>query len=109
MNRIQLACYSLIASAIVLVGLLVVSLPRWWSPTAQASLVLGKDTLTLMTAKTRPDEEALFVLDGLNQKLLIYRLDLVKKQLELAGNADLVQLFASGGGDDGKGQERPGR
>ncbi len=95
MSRIQLACYFLIASAFVLTGLLIVNLPDPLAPKAHAGLVLGKETLTLMTAKTRSDEEALFVLDGLAGKLLIYRLNLGQKQLELSGSADLTQIFQS--------------
>lgn len=100
MDRTQLACYGLIASACVLAGLLFVRLPNRLTSPAHASLVLGKETLTLMTARTRPDEEALFVLDNLAGKLLIYRLNLGKKQLELSGSADLTQIFQGADKDD---------
>ncbi len=106
MNRIQLACCFLIASAFVLAGLLITSLPMSATPLAQAGVVLNKETLTLMTAQTRKDEEALFILDNLNEKLLIYRIDLVKKQLELAGAADLPVLFSEGGSEK---RDRRGR
>jgi hypothetical protein len=106
MNRTHLACYSMIASAFVLAGLLLVSLPERLVTSAEASLVLNKDTLTLMTARTRPDEEALFVLDGLSEKLLIYRLDIAKKQLELVGAADLAEIFK---GDLGQNPTKRGR
>lgn len=100
MNRTALACYSLLASAFVLAGILVAQLPRPLIPSAQASMLVNKETLTLMTARTRPDEEALFILDGLKGKLLIYRLDLGKKQLELSGSADLAHVFRGGRNDE---------
>ncbi len=102
MTRTQLACYSLMASAFLLAGLLIVNLPDRLAPQANAAMVLNKDTLTLLTARTRSDEEALFVLDSLNAKLLIYRLDIGKKQIELAGTADLTQLFETNQEDSGK-------
>ena len=93
MERIELACYSLIASAFVLAGMLLTQLPDQMVQSAQGGLVLNRETLTLMTARTRPDEEALFVLDGSKGKLLIYRLNVGKKQLELSGSADLNHIF----------------
>lgn len=105
MTRTHLACYGLGASAFVLAGLLVISFRGGWTPQAQASLIVNRDAISLLTAKTRADEEALFVLDGSNDKLLIYRLELAKNQLELAESIDLNLLFA-GGGQGGAG---PGR
>ncbi len=107
MSRIQLACCCLIASAFALTGLLITSWPMSVTPQAQAGVVLNKETLTLLTAQTRRDEEALFILDNLNEKLLIYRLNLAKRQLELAGAADLPKLFSEGGTE--KQRDRRGR
>lgn len=104
MNRTQAACYGLIASAFVLSGLLLATMPQRLAPVARADLVLSKETLSLLTARTRIDEEALFILDNLTGKLLIYRLDLGKKQLELAGSADLSQIFIPN-----QERDRPGR
>jgi len=109
MDRIDLARYSLIASAFVLAGLLIVNLPDRVVPTAHAELVINKENLTLMTAKTRPGEEALFVLDGSRGKLLIYRLDVGRKQLELSGSADLAQLFQNNQQDDQDNRNRRSR
>ncbi len=103
MDRLNTACYSLIASAFVLAGLLVATAIDRVTPAAQAGMVVNKETLTMLTAKTRPDEEAMFVLDGLNQVLLIYRLDVAKKQLELSAAAYLPDLFQEGG----DGQPKP--
>jgi len=109
MGRTEVACYSLMASAFVLAGLWIVNAPERLGATAQASLVVGKETVTLMTARTRPDEEALFVLDSLRGKLLIYRLDLGKKQLELSGSADLKQIFRVPEEDDQNNRQKRGR
>lgn len=103
MNRTHAACYSLIASMFVLAGLLIVNVSGRLTPLAHADMVIGKESLTLLTASTRAGEEALFVLDSINEKLMIYRLDIAKKQLELAGAADLRQLFQ--GGDDDRGRQ----
>jgi hypothetical protein len=96
MNRIQLACYSLLASAFILGGLLLVNLGPRMTSRADAAMVIARDNFTLMTAMTRSQEEALFVLDNLGNRLLVYRLDLGRNRLELAGAADLAQIFAVG-------------
>ena len=94
MNQVQLACVFLIASAMVLAGLLVTQVRRDPpAPQAFADQVITTGAFSLMTAKTRKDEEALFMLDTLNQKLLIYRLDLGKKRLVLAGSSSIEDIF----------------
>lgn len=93
MNRIQTACYCLIASAFILAGLLVAQLGDRAANPAQASMVIARDNFTLMTAKSRKGEESLFVLDNTAGRLMIYRLNLGKKRLELAANADLNNIF----------------
>lgn len=100
MNRIHLACYGLIACAFVLTGLLLVQLDARFDTEAQASMVIARENFTLLTARTRASEEALFVLDNANERLLIYRLDLGKQALLPAGAFNLPTLFqnaASGG------------
>jgi len=93
MTRIQLACYALIASACVSAALLLSQLPGI-EQEARAELLLNKDTLTLMTAQVRADEDALFVIDSVNEKLLIYTTDFGKKKLELAvAPVDLARMF----------------
>ena len=96
MNRTQLAGAALTASAMILAGLLIVQMQRHEPPTpyAVAEQVINTGAFSLMTAKTRDNEEALFMLDNLNEKLLIYRLDLGRKRLELAGSAEISEIFA---------------
>lgn len=108
MNQIQLACCSLIASACVLTGLLVVNMEdKQILPSADADLVIASPNLTLMTTRTQANEESLFVLDGQSHKLLIYHLDLARKRVELSASEDLRKLFNLKGGAGGP--RRPGR
>jgi len=95
MNRIQIACYGLMASAFVLAGLLVSALPRLENQ-AQAQLVVNRDNITLMTARSRLNEQALFVIENNSQRLLIYTLDIGRRRLNLAQGLDLATAFASG-------------
>lgn len=103
MNRIQLACYGLTASAFVLAGLLLSALPAHMEPSAEAALVVSRDNITAMTARTRDKEEALFVIENNSQRLLIFTLDIGKRRLERAHAQDLTQIFRSsapaGGGN----------
>lgn len=103
MDRIRLACYGLIASAFVLAGLLFVSLDGRLNSTAEADMVIARENFTLMTALTRDGEESLFVLDNTTGKLLIYTLNLGRKQLELGANVNLVDVFNRGAGGAGGG------
>ena len=107
MNRTETACYSLIASAFLLAGLLIVQVSSTPN-TADASLVIARDNFTLMTAKTRSNEESLFVLNNSTSRLLIYSLDIGRERLELAGGANLAEVFsrASGGDDADRGRGR---
>lgn len=100
MNRIQLACYGLLTSAFVLSGILLGVLPSRLEPRADAdSLVVSRDNFTIMTAKTRANEESLFVLENSSQKLIVYSVDVGRKRIEPAGVADLAKLFGSQGGE----------
>ncbi|MEL7087267.1 MAG: hypothetical protein AAGL98_02305 [Planctomycetota bacterium] len=109
MNRIQTVCYCLIASALVLSGLLVVQLAEKTSPNeAEASLVIARENFTLLTAEVRDEEEALFVLDNTSGTLLIYRLNISSKNMELAAGLPLKEIFDGGrdGNDDNSRRRR---
>jgi hypothetical protein len=100
MNRIQLACYCLIASAFVLAALLVANIgPRLGSviQPAEAGLVIAKNNFTFLTARARAGDEALFVIDNFNEQLLIYSVDAGRKRMDVANVVDLSRLFAGGG------------
>ncbi len=97
MDRTTLCRTSLIASAFVLSGLLLMAV-HWrggLAAAAQGEMIVSKDTFTVMTARTRQDEEAVFVLDSLEEKLLIYTLDLrgTGGRIKLLFRQDLRELF----------------
>jgi len=109
MNKIQLACAGLIGSAFVLTGLLLVNMQDRFSSTADAGLVLSKDNFTIMTAKTRVNEEALFIIENNSQKLMVYKTDITKKVISPAAQPyDLATAFgnqpATGGAAGGGGR-----
>ncbi len=104
MNRIETACFGLIASAFILAGLLIVQLSAMPN-TAEASLVITRDNFTLLTARTKNGEESLFIINNMTSRLLIYSLDLGRDSMELVGGAELQSLFTGGAGGAG----RPGQ
>ena len=114
MDRTQTACYALIAAAFVLGGLLIAELGKF-TPRAEAELVNTNQNVTLLTTQTADDEEALFVLDGGNDQLLVYKVRLRgggnrgMGRLELAERRSLRRLFGGGGGGNDRGGGRRGR
>ena len=103
MTCIESARYSLIASACVLAGLLVYSAGGRVLPQAYGGMGLTKGNLTFLTAKSANDEEALFVLDNVSQRLLIYTTSLRGRRglVEPKVNRHLQQMFGTneiGGG-----------
>ena len=107
MNRTQLACYSLLASAFVLAALLLVRIEDRFTPPAHAGEVITRDAFTLLTARTEQDEESLFIIDNSTQRLLIYRTDIARKRIDLAHPAiNLADLFNLAGGPGGAGGGR---
>ena len=107
MNRIQTACYCLIASGVVLAGLLAVQVAQRTGPNeAHAEMVIARDQFTIMTAQTRDGEEGLFVLDNNTGSLLVYRLNISDRTLEPAGGVRIDQIFNAGGGDTGNTRQR---
>ncbi|MCX5658287.1 MAG: hypothetical protein NTW19_01025 [Planctomycetota bacterium] len=112
MNSTQKACCILMASAFVLAALLLVTLQERFTARAEASpLIIARENITAMTAKTRINQESLLVLDNASQKLLIYDLDVAKQRMNLIGETDLSKLFAPPGGGAGPGRatQPPGR
>ena len=95
MTRIQLACYCLIASAFVLAGLLLNGSDSVL-PEARGDMVLSKGNLTFLTTPTANDEEALFVLDNVSQRLLVYTVQLRRPgRVDLKGNYPLQPMFGT--------------
>ena len=83
MSRVQLACYSLLASAFLLAGLLVVQLGDRLETPAHAAMVVNQQNFTLMTAPTQEREEALFIMDDNSGQLLIYKSDVPRERIVL--------------------------
>ena len=97
MNRIQTACFMLLASAFVLSAILVVQLDKVTpANTADADQVIAQpQSFSLMTARTRGDDESLFVLDSTSGKLVIYKPNIGREQLEVVRAIDLSQIFGN--------------
>lgn len=108
MNRIQTACYCLIASTVALSGLLLIQLSERVQPNAaEAEMVIARENFTLMTADVRSGEEALFVLDNATGTLLVYRLDVSRGQMVPADALRLSEAFsADQDGDRDRGRSR---
>lgn len=111
MNRTEFACYALLVSAFLLGGMLIVQMQNNGPLTssAHAEMVLTSGDMTIMTARTKDDEEALFVLDNVSQELHIYTLDLAKKRLRRNETIRLGRLFGDRGGGRGNGRGRDAR
>ena len=111
MRRTELACYGLLASALLLAGMLIVQLQTHGSltPEANAAMTLTRGDLTVMTARTKNKEEALFVMDNITQELHVFTLDLGKKRLKRNTTRRLDKIFGTtrrsvGGGGGGGGR-----
>ena len=98
MTRINVACFCLLASAFALGGVLLVNLSTDLEPTAHADMVVTRDNFTFMTALTADGAESIFLLDNLNEKLLIYDPDLGRKEIKLG---TVLPLSPGGGGAGG--------
>ena len=106
MNRIQTASFCLLISAFVLAGILVVRLDR--VTTANTALadgqVIAQPNFSLMTARTRGADESLFVLDSSSGRMVVYRPNLGREQLEVVQAFDMAEIFSRGGGRGGRGR-----
>ncbi len=110
MKPIEVACYCLIASAFMLGGLLFSNIRgSLLEQEAKADMVVSRENFTVMTARTRANEEAVFVLNNITNRLLIYRMNVARNELELVANEDISRQFGLAGGGGGGGGTRPGR
>lgn len=106
MNRTHTICCCLIASAVVLSGMLITQLGQRYENPADAAMVIARDNFSLMTAKTRSSEEALFILDNASGTLLVYNMEIARRRIALADGVKLDQLFGNVGRGDGDADER---
>jgi hypothetical protein len=110
MKRFDFACYSLLASAFVLAAIVLVQLQsRSVLPTANAEMVLNRGNLTLMTAQTRPNEESVFVLENSTSTLLVYKIDVNRKRIDLARKQELSGWLRAAQGQTGGASTGGGR
>ncbi len=133
MTRTDIACYALIASAMVLGGLAIVTasdrsgaadtsarqsaaaalmsqMP--FESVASADFVVNKNIFTFLSARGISDEDFLYVLDNKNEKLVCYRHLPSNPRIELFAGIDIranvdraLQTVGGGGG----GSNRSGR
>jgi len=114
MNRIQTACYCLIASAVVLGALVMVQGSKFVNNTAQAEMVVNKDFTTVLSAQFRTDSEIIYVLDSKQAVLQAYIMDNNRNQIERLGAMDVAAMFErwakrGGGLQRGGGNNRQAR
>ena len=91
MQNNKIAFYSLIASSVVLAGLLFAQV-QTLLPAAHAEMVLNRGSLTMLTAPTADGEESLFIIDSRANVLLIYQTDMGQKRLELKQSISLADV-----------------
>lgn len=102
MNRTQLACFALTASAFILAAMLVVRLGDL--NTAQAALVTQGDDYVFLTAATG-GQESLFVLDKNAHMLIVYETEIRGRRGKLVPKnfyslTTLLELDNLGGAED---------
>lgn len=100
MNRIQTACFCLLASAFVLAAILVVRVDQQTAPNAaHADMVIAQPQFTMMTAVTRGggeadgSEESLFILDNTRGILLVYTPNVGREQLTPITSIKMSNIF----------------
>ena len=95
-SNIQVACYSLMASAFILAGVLIVGMADDFTSKAHAEMVIAEGSFSLMTTLTKSGEESLIVLDNTSATMLVYRLELSKKDLAYVDGTNIGALFNPG-------------
>ena len=91
MTRIQITCYILIASAIMLSGMLLARVTDQFAPMtspASADMINERNGVTMVTARTASNgEESLFIIDDASNLMLVYR---VQARGARGGKVELV-------------------
>jgi len=115
MNRTQLACYSLMASAFVLTAMIFIQASRLMDDAAHAEMVVNRGTVTMMSTAFRTDADIIYVMDSANSRLLAYMVDPNQKVIQLlrGGIMDITREFerqfrnVPGAGGDDDDRRRP--
>ena len=97
MNRTKLACFSLIASAAVLAGLLVAQLDSKLelTSTANAQFSTSTPSKTFLTARISEKQFGLFVLDQDSGQVMVYTTDKNRDTIKLEGRFDIAKRMAN--------------
>lgn len=102
MNRIQTACFCLLASAFVLSAILIVRVDQQSaSNAAHADMVIAQPQFTMMTAVTRgggegsDSDESLFILENTQGVLLVYTPNIGNEQLTPITSIKMSKIFGN--------------
>ena len=106
MNRTQLGCYTLLASAFVLAAMILMQASRLIDDRAHAEMVVNKDSVTMITTQFQTDSEILYILDSRSGRLFAYMLDPNTQVIQPMSTMDLGREFGAAGG--GAGGDRGG-
>jgi hypothetical protein len=102
MNRNPLTGYMLLASAFVLMAMILLQASRLIDDRAHAEMVVNKDSVTMITTRFQGDSEILYILDSRSGRLFAYMLNPNTQVIEPLSTMDLSREFSVGAA------ERPG-
>ncbi len=71
--------------------------------------VTGGDFVMTVGRDSSGDQEFVYVIDGSSQRLIVYRFDTARKQIQIAQGLDLGELRSEKNPAQGRGRNRPGR
>jgi len=101
MNRIQIACYTMLATAFVLTSLILLQASRLIESRAHAEMVVNKDAVTMISTQYQGDSELVYILDSRSGRLFAYMLNPNSRTIDLMATADMTREF--GGAQRGGG------
>ncbi len=93
MNRIQIACYALLGSAILLAALVLAAATGGVTPTAHAGQIVAAGGGAVLTARTDSDAETVFVLDDTADRIVILQTDTERGRIEVLQQLEVRSLF----------------
>ena len=84
MNRVQTACYCLLASAFIIGALVLVQSNRLIDTRAHAEMLVNKGFVTMVSTQSfQQDAELVYVLESKSEVLMVYTLDPNRRIIEL--------------------------
>ena len=94
MTRTQFACYLLVASAVVLSGLLIVQTVDRFENDADAAMVVNRGTYTVLSARRTADAELICFLDNSSGRMVAYTADISAKTIRPIAILDVGEQFS---------------